>query len=77
MTLHFTGPFPYRPTAPQPAARAASFWRAAGAWLDRRRQFRRSVAGLSSLDDRLLADLGISRDEVRRVAGRGRLPGWE
>ena len=36
---------------------------------DRRLRQRRATIGLMDLDDHLLADIGISRDEVRRAAG--------
>ncbi len=47
------------------------------AWLRRMRLTRHNVRCLSALDDRLLADIGITRNELRRVARLGRLPGWE
>ncbi|MES3675800.1 DUF1127 domain-containing protein [Halomonas elongata] len=37
----------------------------------RRREFRRQVANLLAHDDRILADLGLERDEIERVS---RLP---
>jgi uncharacterized protein YjiS (DUF1127 family) len=29
------------------------------------------------LDDRLLADIGVSRDQIRHVARLGRVPDWD
>jgi uncharacterized protein YjiS (DUF1127 family) len=51
--------------------------RRALAWYRRRRQARRDLWHLANLDDHLLADLGIPRHQVRRVAREGRLPEWE
>ena len=51
--------------------------RRALAWYRRRRQARHAVWHLANLDDHLLADLGIPRHQVRRVAREGRLPEWE
>lgn len=39
------------------------------------RQVRRNIALLSSLDDKMLADVGIPRDQVKHVAGLGYVPG--
>jgi uncharacterized protein YjiS (DUF1127 family) len=36
---------------------------------------RRNIALLSSLDDKMLADVGIPRDQVKHVAGLGYVPG--
>lgn len=46
-------------------------------WLRRGRLVRQNVRRLSALDDRLLADIGIARHELRHVARLGRQPGWE
>lgn len=34
----------------------------------RRREFRRQVANLLAQDDRILADLGLKRDEIERIS---------
>jgi uncharacterized protein YjiS (DUF1127 family) len=43
-------------------------------WVERRRQYRATLAELSALDDELLADIGVARSEIepvaRRVAGQ-------
>lgn len=44
------------------------------AWIRRWWRVRRNVEMLTALDDRLLADIGIARDQVRYVAHLGRLP---
>jgi uncharacterized protein YjiS (DUF1127 family) len=38
------------------------------------RQFRRDIGALMIADDRLLADVGLTREEVEHVARYGRLP---
>ena len=43
-------------------------------WFAERRQARRDIARLSLLDDRLLADIGFTRDQVERAEWHGRLP---
>jgi len=45
---------------------------AARIWMARRRQ-RKSLQGLVEHDDRMLRDVGLSRDEVRREAAK---PFW-
>ena len=49
----------------QPVARAF-------AWIAERRRVRRTVAALSDLSDRTLADIGIERSEIERIARYGR-----
>jgi uncharacterized protein YjiS (DUF1127 family) len=46
-------------------------------WARRRRQVRRNIRRLTVLDDRLLADIGVARDQIRQVARLGRLPDWD
>lgn len=44
-------------------------------WHERRRRYRRTVAELSALDDRVLADIGVRRVDIPAVAaGMGRRP---
>ena len=44
------------------------------AWIKRRRQLRRDVKMLSVLDDKVLADIGFSRDQIEHAISHGRLP---
>lgn len=61
------------PHADEPS-RFALAARGGAAWIRRWWQIRRNVEILTALDDRLLADMGIARDQVRYVAKLGRLP---
>ena len=57
--------------------RGGAFARLVAGWIDRlaeRRQARRDIAMLSALDDRLLADIGFSRDQLGSADWIGRLP---
>jgi uncharacterized protein YjiS (DUF1127 family) len=65
-----------RPPIEKPAATAAGTIGLCVKWVRHRLQIRRNAEILSALDDRLLADIGLARNEVRRVARLGRLPGW-
>ena len=49
----------------QPVARAF-------AWIAKRRRVNRTIAALSDLSDRTLADIGIERSEIQRIARYGR-----
>ena len=40
------------------------------------RRIRRNTVRLSDLDDRLLADIGVRRDQIGAVARAGKLAGW-
>jgi uncharacterized protein YjiS (DUF1127 family) len=40
------------------------------------RQARRDIRELMYLDDRMLADVGLTRAEVKNCARYGRLPAW-
>jgi uncharacterized protein YjiS (DUF1127 family) len=42
------------------------------AWIAARRRVRHTVAALSDLSDRTLADIGIERSEIERIARYGR-----
>jgi len=42
------------------------------AWLKSRRQIRRAVNELLALDDRMLADIGVSRGEIFNAVRHGR-----
>jgi uncharacterized protein YjiS (DUF1127 family) len=57
-----------------PSARPGELFALVNGWLERRRQYRATLAELSALDDELLADIGVARSEIepvaRRVAGR-------
>jgi uncharacterized protein YjiS (DUF1127 family) len=44
-------------------------------YLERRRRERETIFELSSLSDRELADLGIGRSDIRRIAQAGALRG--
>ena len=46
------------------------------AWIRYRRQVRRAIETLRDFDDHLLADLGLSRDQIEKAAGIGNLPGY-
>lgn len=39
-----------------------------GAWLEEQRAYRKTVAELERMDDRELADIGMSRVDIRRIA---------
>lgn len=39
-----------------------------------RRQLRRDIEILSALDDKVLADIGFSRDQIEHAVSHGRLP---
>ena len=56
-------------------ARAGHAARRALARFGHWRQVRRNIALLSSLDDKMLADVGIPRDQVKHVACLGYVPG--
>lgn len=55
---------------------AGEFGAAVTAALARWRDKRRSVVRLSDLDDHLLADIGLRRDQIDEVAQAGKLEGW-
>lgn len=57
-----------------PAALAKSFARPI-ARMQSRRRTRRAIEELTALDNRMLADIGISRGEIEYAARFGRLPG--
>jgi uncharacterized protein YjiS (DUF1127 family) len=42
------------------------------AWVAERRRVNRTVAALADLSDRTLADIGIERSEIERIARYGR-----
>jgi uncharacterized protein YjiS (DUF1127 family) len=44
------------------------------AWRERRRQLRRDIEILSALDDKVLADIGFSRDQIEHAVSHGCLP---
>ncbi|WP_179221710.1 DUF1127 domain-containing protein [Inquilinus limosus] len=47
------------------------------AWIRRQVKMSRDTARLTALDDHLLADMGLTRGEIRGLVRRGRLPaGW-
>jgi uncharacterized protein YjiS (DUF1127 family) len=46
------------------------------AWLRYRRQVRRAIETLEDFDDHLLADLGLTRDQIEKAARAGHLPGY-
>jgi uncharacterized protein YjiS (DUF1127 family) len=41
------------------------------AWLEARRRMRRAVDELMAMDDRMLADIGVSRGEILHAARHG------
>lgn len=56
---------------------AAAFGRSM-AWARLQWKMSRDTAKLMALDDHLLADMGLSRGELRGLVRRGRLPqGWD
>lgn len=60
---------------PQPAV-PATLGRIA-AWIRLRCKMSLDVGKLTALDDHLLADMGLTRVEIRGLVRRGRLPaGW-
>jgi len=55
--------------AAQPALRLAAVARGAMmivAWVRRQMEFQRAVDDLERLDDRMLADVGVTRDQIRQ-----------
>ena len=46
------------------------------AWLRCRRQMRRTIATLQDFDAHLLADVGLTRDQIEKAARAGHLPGY-
>jgi uncharacterized protein YjiS (DUF1127 family) len=44
------------------------------AWLNAKRKIRRGIEELTTHDDRMLADIGLSRGDVEYAARFGRLP---
>jgi len=47
-------------------------------WVDRRRQIRKAQRELEKMDDRLLNDLGITRDDIADVVRNGKpAPRWD
>jgi uncharacterized protein YjiS (DUF1127 family) len=64
-------------TAPEDAASALARGISRSiAWIRRRREMRRAIDALADLDDHLLADLGLSRDRIKKAARTGHLPGY-
>ncbi|HKF74412.1 MAG TPA: DUF1127 domain-containing protein [Stellaceae bacterium] len=61
---------------PRPAGGLGAFLLAVArrgvAWYRTRRRMRRAVAELMALDDRMLADIGVSRSEIPYAVWRGR-----
>ena len=47
------------------------------AWIRHQHRLRRGHRRLMALDDHLLADIGLSRDQVERAARSGHLPAWQ
>jgi uncharacterized protein YjiS (DUF1127 family) len=54
------------------ASRALGFVGRALAWIAEQRRVKRTIAMLSDLSDRTLADIGIERSEIERIARYGR-----
>jgi uncharacterized protein YjiS (DUF1127 family) len=46
------------------------------AWFRREREVRQAVDTLMTLDDRMLADIGLDRSHAEYVVRNGRLPSW-
>lgn len=46
------------------------------AWFRHWRQVQRTTELLTELDDKMLADIGLMRDQVWHAARHGRLPDW-
>jgi uncharacterized protein YjiS (DUF1127 family) len=46
------------------------------AWIRHQRQFRRDIEALKALSDHELADIGLSRIQIRDTARIGSLPGF-
>jgi uncharacterized protein YjiS (DUF1127 family) len=61
-----------RRRASGPATWAGHVVRSLASEFARRRRLRRGLDALRSLDDRMLADIGITRSEAERVARDGR-----
>lgn len=67
------------PCRPQSAAirRAPPAFGRLSAWIRRQWKMSRDTARLTALDDHLLADMGLTRGEIRGLVRRGQLPeGW-
>ena len=60
----------------RPAAVLSDGIRRCIAWLRCRRQIRRTIETLEDFDDRLLADVGLSREQIEKSARSGHLPGY-
>ncbi len=45
-------------------------------WMRVERRSRRGIDDLMALDDRMLADIGLTRGDVAHVARYGQLPMW-
>jgi uncharacterized protein YjiS (DUF1127 family) len=63
---------PVRHRASKPMTRLANALRSLAIEFARWRQFRRDTHELQSLNDHILADIGLTRSEVERVARYGR-----
>jgi uncharacterized protein YjiS (DUF1127 family) len=57
------------PSAPGLAARFLVGLRGFRTWLHERGEFRRAAANLEALDDRMLRDIGLRRDQIQSLAG--------
>ena len=53
-------------------SRALGLVARAFAWIAEQRRVNRTIAALSDLSDRTLADIGIERSEIERIARYGR-----
>ena len=70
--IHFVGPGKRsRAAAPRAAPRLAVVWDSVSSWMARRRQ-RDALADLAE-DKHLLADIGLTREQALREAGK---PFW-